>query len=195
MRCPTRRHISSNCSRRHLNPKLHEQLRGDPLLAPGPIGRRKAETLLATKFAERRPALSPDGRWLAYESDESGQPEIYVRPFPDTNSGRWQVSTSGGNEPRWAPNGHALFYRASTLMSVTTESKNTFVAHAPESLFPLTRYRQISRVPNYDVSRDGERFLFVKPIVSPTNEAGLTFSRIIVVQNWFEELKRLVPAK
>ena len=175
--------------------------RGDRGGADDNIGRLsmagppKAETLLATKFAEVRPALSPDGRWLAYESDESGQPEIYVRPFPDINSGRWLVSTSGGNEPRWAPNGHALFYRASTLMSVTIESQNTFVAHAPESLFPLTSYRIIAAVPNYDVSHDGERFLFVKPIVSPTNEAGLTFSRIIVVQHWTEELKRLVPAK
>jgi len=159
-------------------------------------GAPKAEILLGTNFLEERPALSPDGRWLAYESNESGQQEIYVRPFPDISRGRWIVSTSGGVEPRWAPDGHALFYRAGfpmRLMSVTVESKDAaLVARAPESLFSLIGIRVAGGVPSYDVAPRGERFLFTKSF-GPTNQSGPTLSRIIVVQNWFEELKRLVP--
>ena len=168
-------------------------------------GAPKGETLLDTKFWEIRPAVSPDGRWLAYESDESGQFEIYVRPFPNVSSGRWLMSTFGGGvEPHWAPDGRALFYRTSAnagdnqrLMSVTVESKGTaFVAHTPESLFSLASIRLGGYVRNYDVAPDGERFLFTKNFVnveaSRETERSVS-SRIIVVENWFEELKRLVP--
>ena len=171
-------------------------------------GTPKAERLLATTFVEIRPALSPDGRWLAYESDESGQFEIYVRPFPDITSGRWQVSTSGGVEARWAPDGRALFYRGrgaidsrgvvnDALMSVTVESTDPFVAAAPEALFSLFNYRLFAGViPNYDVAHSGDRFLFLRPVVGATNaEGGSALSRIIVVQNWTEELKRMVPSR
>jgi serine/threonine-protein kinase len=167
-------------------------------------GTPKAERLLATNFVETRPALSPDGRWLAYESNESGQFEIYVRPFPDISRGRWLVSTSGGVDPLWAPDGHALFYRAPSaglqnqrLMSVTVESKDaSFVAHAPESLFSDTGINVASDARNYDVAPDGERFLFAKASVRASNYTeGSPFSRIIIVENWFEELKRLVPTK
>jgi eukaryotic-like serine/threonine-protein kinase len=166
-------------------------------------GAPKAETLLGTNFVEARPALSPDGRWLAYESNESGQFEIYVRPFPDISRGRWLVSTSGGVDPLWAPDGHALFYRSSMgtslpnqrLMSITVESKDAaFVPHAPESLFSVAGINVVSDAHNYDVAPDGERFLFAKAFVRTKNEEGSSpFSRIIIVENWLEELKRLVP--
>ena len=171
-------------------------------------GTPKAERLFATTFVEIRPTLSPDGRWLAYESDESGQFEIYVRPFPDITTGRWQVSTSGGVEARWAPDGHALFYRGrgaidsrgvvnDALMSVTVESTDPFVAAAPEALFSLFNYRLFAGViPNYDVAHSGDRFLFLRTVVGATNaEGGSALSRIIVVQNWSEELKRMVPSR
>jgi serine/threonine-protein kinase len=166
------------------------------------VGAPKAETLLGTNFVEARSALSPDGRWVAYESNESGRFEIYVRPFPDVSSGRWLVSTSGGVEPDWAPDGHALFYRTAgagtpdqRLMSVTVEGKAAaFVAYAPEPLFALTGIRLAGLVRNYDVAPDGERFLFTKRLVGASSDAeGSASSRIIVVENWFEELKRLVP--
>ena len=68
-------------------------------------------TLVASPFNERIPKLSPDGRWLAYSSDESGRQEIYVRPFPNTGDAKWQVSTNGGYFPMWAHSGGELFYR------------------------------------------------------------------------------------
>ena len=73
-------------------------------------GQRRVESLIQTMFAERNGEISPDGRWLAYESNESGQYQIYVRPFPRVESGRWQVSTAGGTRPLWARNGRELFY-------------------------------------------------------------------------------------
>ena len=84
--------------------------------------------LLTGSFAEGNPALSPDGRWLAYVSNESGNPEVYVRPFPDVSRGRWQVSTGGGTAPRWAHSGRELFFvRNSDLMVAPV----TTTAHAP----------------------------------------------------------------
>ncbi|MET0166921.1 MAG: protein kinase, partial [Vicinamibacterales bacterium] len=159
----------------------------------------KGETLLDTKFRESRPAVSPDGRWLAYESDESGRFEIYVRPFPNVSGGRWLVSTSGGEEAHWARDGRALFYRTTgagqRLMSVTVEAKATeFVTHTPEPLFSLAGIRLGGNLRTYDVAPDGERFLFTKNLVGASSDAeGSTSSRVIVVENWFEELKRRVP--
>ena len=75
---------------------------------------RQIEPLVQTPFFERNGEVSPDGRWLAYESNESGQFEVFVRPFPDVNKGRWQVSTGGGTQPLWARNGQELFYLAPT---------------------------------------------------------------------------------
>ena len=71
---------------------------------------RRVEPLIATEFYEGSAAISPDGRWLAYESDASGQPEVYVQPFPNVDDGRWQISSTGGRMPNWGPNGRKLFY-------------------------------------------------------------------------------------
>jgi serine/threonine-protein kinase len=165
------------------------------------VGAPKGETLLDTKFRDARPAVSPDGRWLAYESDESGRFEIYVRPFPNISGGRWLVSTSGGVEPHWAPDGRALFYRTAAdfgqnqrLMSVTVEGKAAaFVGHTPEPLFSFTGMRVLAGIHNYDVAPDGRRFLFVKLAGASSDAEGSASARIIVVQSWLEELKRLVP--
>ncbi len=92
--------------------------------------------LLQTMFNEQNPALSPDGRWLAYESDESGDAEIYVRPFPDVDAGRWQVSTGGGVQAAWARSGRELFYRSGTaLLAVPVQTGTGFVAGTPKTLF------------------------------------------------------------
>ena len=133
--------------------------------------------------------VSTDGRWLAYQSDESGQSEVYVRPFPEVDGGRWQVSTGGGTEPLWARSGKELFYIGSSdaMMSVAVEGGATFRAGNPTRLFEWPYFRGVDRT--YDVSPDGRRFLMIKPV----GPEQTTASSIIVVQHWTEELKRLVP--
>src|SRR5262249_12278625 len=87
------------------------------------VDSRTIEPLLQTTFNELNARISPDGRWLAYQSDESGSPEVYVRPFPDVNAGRWQVSTGGGRVPTWSGDGRELFFLVGdgTFMSAAIE--------------------------------------------------------------------------
>ena len=152
--------------------------------------------LLNSAANEANATVSPDGRWLAYQADESGQFEIYVRPFPQVANGRWQISTGGGTRPRWSPNGRELFYYVAagpqgSLMAVSVESGSGFTAGSPRMLF-----RGPYPAPNtgralYDVSPDGQRFLMIK---NPTAaEGGPTSRQIVLVQNWTGELNRLVP--
>jgi serine/threonine-protein kinase len=153
-------------------------------------------------YAERNGEVSPDGRWLAYQSNESGQYEVYVRPYPDVNSGKWQVSTMGGTRPLWAGGGQELFYVApdGVLMRVAVERGPTrpdpggqaWRAGTPAKLFENTYAWGISDNflgRSYDISADGRRFLAIKPLAGQTSAPN----RLIVVQNWFEELKRLAP--
>jgi serine/threonine-protein kinase len=152
-------------------------------------GDRAVTPLLATSFNERNAEVSPDGRWLAYESDESGQLEIYVRPFPDVDAGRWQVSTGGGAQPLWARSGRELFYRSgNTLMVVPLETDRMFAARTPERVF-TGQYAPPFGGRNYDVSPDGQRFLMLKVSIA----AAAPPARFIVVEDWFDELRRLVP--
>jgi serine/threonine-protein kinase len=152
---------------------------------------RKAEPFLRTPFTEGAPSFSPDGRWLAYVSDESGRPEIYVQPYPGPG-GKWQISTEGGLEPVWNRNGRELFYRsANKMIAVRVTTEPSFSAGNPTVLFEGDY--QASQFPltgiAYDVSPDGQRFLMVRDTApSPA------VTQINVVLNWFEELKRRVPA-
>jgi serine/threonine-protein kinase len=158
-------------------------------------GTDKAVTpLLATMFEEANAEISPDGRWLAYESDESGQLEVYVRPFPKVDAGRWQVSTGGGKQPVWAYNGRELFYRnGDALMSVPVEAGATFAVRNPVVVFK-GQYAPSLGGRNYDVSPDGRRFLMLK--VGPSGTSSQTpAARFTVVENWTEELKRLAPTR
>ena len=144
--------------------------------------------LLQTMFKEQYPDLSPDGHWLAYTSNESGNEEIYVRPFPDINAGRWQVSTDGGGQPLWARDGQELFYRnGGAMMAVPIETEPTFAAGNPEVVFE-GEYATPLGGRTYDVSLDGEQFLMMKEATDRSEP-----TRIIVVLNWFTELERLVP--
>jgi serine/threonine-protein kinase len=157
-------------------------------------GSRRAEPLISTPFVERNPQISPDGRWLAYESNESGLYQIYVRPFPNVDSGRWQLSTSGGTRPVWARNGSELFYLDSgpALTVVTVQTKgSTFGAGNPTKLFDM-RYFVTNGGPVYDVSPDGQRFLMIKE--NATGDSS-TPASMVVVEHWFEELKARVSAK
>jgi Tol biopolymer transport system component len=137
------------------------------------------------------PEVSPDGRYLAYQSNESGPDEIYVRPFPRVNDSVWHVSTGGGTRPAWAINGRQLFYLDSTnaLTAVSVQrSGGTLVFGNPARLFDYTADRPYS-ARDYDVAADG-RFLIVKrPRSRDRRPAAL-----VVVLNWFEELRRLLPA-
>jgi Tol biopolymer transport system component len=155
-------------------------------------GGRTPKLLLQEKYGEDEPQISPDGRWIAYESDESGRWEIYVRSFPDVESGgRWQVSASGGEFPLWAPNGKELFYRSpDAIMAVPVETKPTLKLGTPKSLFP-NRY-----VGQFDISPDGKRFLMLKPAPAADEKTKAEApQKIVVVLNWLEELKQRVPAK
>jgi serine/threonine-protein kinase len=131
--------------------------------------------LLTSRFDERAPAISPDDRWLAYVSDETGRDEVYVRPFPEGN-GRWPISAAGGTEPRWSSNGRELFYRnADTVFAVQVQSESGFSVGARATLF-TGRYLQNSRHATYDVSPDGQRFIFVS---GNTDDSG----ELMLVQN------------
>jgi serine/threonine-protein kinase len=158
-------------------------------------GDHRVQPLLQTMFDEQDGTISPDGRWIAYESDNSGRSEIYVRPFPAVAGGQWQVSTAGGRRPLWARDGQELFYFAtagptSTLMRVPIGARSTaWSAGTPVVLFQ-GRYFTETPGRTYDVSPDGRRFLMVKEAGADLGDAR---PQIIVVQHWFEELKRLVP--
>jgi serine/threonine-protein kinase len=139
--------------------------------------------LVATAAHELNPALSPDGRWLAYSSDETGRQEVYVRPFPNIGDGKWVVSTGGGVSPVWSPTGKELSYMSGrSLMSVAFAEQNAaFSAAPPERLFdgPFE-----TGSPQFDISPDGSYFVMVEadPDARPT--------QIHLVLNWIAELTR-----
>jgi len=160
-------------------------------------GDRGTEALVTDAFFDDAGLISPgEGRWLAYNSNESGQLEIYVRPFPNVNAGHWQVSTAGGVQPLWARNGRELFYVAPTgdVMGVQVSAGPAWAASAPAKVIAANRYYHGGQgaAPTYDVSPDGRRFLMIKP---RDPRAETTPTSLIIVQNWSEELKRLVPTK
>ncbi len=145
---------------------------------------RKARPFLKTPFREFEDArFSPDGRYLAYSSDESGRREVYVRPFPGTG-GKWQISTEGGSDPVWSPKGRELFYRSGEkMMAVSISPEPSFQPGRPRLLFQ-GRYTS-----GFDISPDGEKFLMIKESEEAAREAKLH-----VVLNWFEDLKRRRPS-
>ncbi len=147
------------------------------------VGERQPQPFLKTPFDELDARFSPDGRWLAYQSDESGRIEVYVQPFPGPGM-KWRVSAEGGASPRWSRDGRELFYYyGNKMMAVDVKTGPTFVAESPRLLFegPFN-YR-------YDVSPDGRRFLMIQPVEPPQPA-----TRIDLVLNGFDELKRLAPA-
>ena len=162
--------------------------RGNDLLLLIPGDRPRYEPLINSPSSETNPAVSPDGRWIAYSSNESGRPEVYVQPYPAIASGRWQVSTDGGNEPLWSHDGRELFYlHDRMLVSVNVRPSLAFQWDNPVPLVDVGAFNQPGR--RYDVSSDGQRFLLIKE--HSENSSGPP--AIVVVTNWFEELKRLVP--
>jgi hypothetical protein len=149
-------------------------------------GNRAAAPLLASPgFSEQSGSVSPDGRWVAYQSVESGVYEIYVRPFPNVEAGKWQVSSGGGTTPHWSADGRALFFLSAGVMTSAIQTVPGFAPASPERV--LSREGLVAW---YDVSRDGKRFLMLKDVEA----AGAAPPELNVILNWSDELKRLVPA-
>jgi hypothetical protein len=145
--------------------------------------------VVATQYQEYDPALSPNGRWLAYASDRTGRPEVWVQGYPD--GAPMRVSGNGGFEPRWSADGKELFYlRGTAMMAVKVQTESDFSFATPVELFP-GGYRTFADpfIFSYDVARDG-RFLMIQPQVEPG--AAQSSASIVVVQNFTEELKRRV---
>jgi serine/threonine-protein kinase len=163
---------------------------GEDIVMLSMEGERRIEPLLHTKFTERNAELSPDGRWMAYQSNESGAFEVYVRPFPRVEGGRWQISTGSGRQPVWSRNGRELFYLAAdgALMSVPVQPGPGFTVGNATRVLDVASYNiSLAAGRSYDVSPDGQRFLVLKD----AQQQGA--AQINVVLNWTEELKRLVP--
>ncbi|MBI4480410.1 MAG: serine/threonine-protein kinase [Acidobacteria bacterium] len=156
-------------------------------------GERKPRVFLQTPAYEGNARLSPDGRWLSYGSDESGRFEVYVTPYPGPG-GKWQISTDGGVEQMWSPDGKEIFYRTGSrrekFMVVDVQTQPTFSAGKPRLMFEGIYGSSIGIGNTYSVSLDGKRFLMTRPVAE--QQSALT--QINLIQNWFEELRRRVPA-
>jgi serine/threonine-protein kinase len=149
------------------------------------------QPLIATSFRERSPALSPDGKWLAYASDESGRFEIWVRPFPDVQSGRSQISSAGGSSPRWNPQGDELFFLdgANDMQAVRVTTRPSFGILEKRRLFSANGYFVSPWAQAYDVSPDGRRFLMLRV----GSSAGAIPTSLVLVENFLSELRSRVP--
>lgn len=163
-------------------------------------GDGKRRSLLEAKHNEMQPRISPDGKWMAYTSNESGRKQIYVRPFPVLDGrGRWQVSTGGGDSAIWSRDGRELFYRnGDAVMAVSVRTKPSLILEMPKTLFHGTYvYSDLtsvnSHLSSWDISPDGKRFLILKE--SPAASASGGARRINIALNWLEELKNRAPAK
>ena len=145
--------------------------------------------LVATAAEEFSPSVSPDGRWLAYGSDETGRSEIFVRPFPETQGARYAVSRAGGSEPVWSHSGKELFFRdgANRLVAAEIAPGAEFRVVAERVLFSTNGYVTDNRHLHYTVSPDDRTFYFVK-----SGAAAGAKNEVVVVVNWFEELIRKV---
>jgi serine/threonine-protein kinase len=165
---------------------------GDDVMQVELAGERTVTPLVQSPFAERNGIISPDGRWLAYEANDSGQLEIYVRPYPDVNGGRWQVSVGGGTRPLWSRDGQELFYvsLAGAVLRVGVERGVAWAATTPSTLvkegYMTASTGFFGRI--YDVSPDRQRFLVLK-----SASANALPPQLVVVQHFDEELRRLVP--
>jgi serine/threonine-protein kinase len=153
-------------------------------------GKEESKPFLQTEHSESSPAFSPDGQWMAYQSDKSGQMQVYVTSYPDGRE-ETQLSLDGGTEPRWGPSGRELFYlNDNRFMAVMVSFKPIFRAARPKVLFTIGQNfwrRDVLSLTSYAVMPDGQRFVFIKQTkMNPANQC-------ILIQNWFEELKRLCP--
>jgi len=168
---------------------VHPQTLQDIWMLP-PAGTGSPRPFLETPFGEGAPAFSPDGRWVAYVSNESGRNEIYVRPYPGPGE-KLTISTEGGSEPIWSRTGRELFYRnGDAMMSVGISAGPPLEVGSPRRLFERPYESTLALWPDYDVTPDGQRFLMVR-----TLEQHESPPQINVVVNWFSELQQRVPSR
>jgi Tol biopolymer transport system component/tRNA A-37 threonylcarbamoyl transferase component Bud32 len=162
--------------------------RGDILLVRMGVDTR-VTPLVVGPAQEITPVLSPDSRWLAYTSDESGVNEVYVRPFPRTADGVFKISRAGGTEPRWSGTGSELFFRdgSGAMVSASVVTSPTFRVLSQQELFSALRFKPNTFAGQFDVTRDGQRFLMIDQV------APATASEMIAVLNWLTELRAVVP--
>jgi serine/threonine-protein kinase len=153
-------------------------------------GDRSVRPLIATEFDEYNAEISPDGRWIAFQSNRSGHDDVYVRPFPDVTAGQWPVSPGGGVKPVWAPGGRELCYLApdGKLMSVPVSTASGFVPDPPVVLFDASHNFAQGAGRNYDISRDGTRFVMVR---NPTNPDVADVIHIVL--NWAGDIVARLP--
>jgi Tol biopolymer transport system component len=146
--------------------------------------------LLNSEFEEGGTRLSPDGKWLAYNTDETTPTQVFVRPYPNVNDGRWQVSTDGGINPSWSANGREIYYRnGNKMMAVSVETDPSFRPGRARELFEADYYYAPDLSVQYDLEYPARRrFLMLK------EEADTRSTKLVYVGNWVEELNRLVPA-
>ena len=158
-------------------------------IAQAQIGRDTVVPLVASPaYQEIGPALSPDGKWLAYASNESGRYEVYVRPYPNVNAGRWQLSQAGGLTPVWSRNGRELFYLdgAGMLVSAAVLPGATFKLGTQTPLFNTNGYASNVVSLFYDVSPDAQRFLLLRP---PVTVATGSKVELVQITNWAAEVR------
>jgi serine/threonine-protein kinase len=143
--------------------------------------------LVASPFTELHPTVSQDGRWLAYTSDESGANEVYVRPFPATTGGRWQVSNGGGGHPQWSADGKELFYldAGNRLIAAQVRPGQTFEITGLKPLFDASAYTIDAFHTAYDVPPGGRSFVFLRPRQTGRG-AGVN---VVMAENWFADVK------
>jgi serine/threonine-protein kinase len=174
---------------------------GRDLLMVALDGSRQVTPLLRTPADDWQGVVSPDGRWLAYESNSSGQPNVHVRPFPKMDAGQWQVTTGGGRQPLWSRDGKELFFFSTdgALMHVSVSSEiGRFTVGTPAQLFGTHYYGSepaslVGRT--YDVSPDGQRLLMIKS-EPPRNPSGASAGGdVVLVQNWVDDLARLMQRR
>jgi eukaryotic-like serine/threonine-protein kinase len=160
---------------------------GEDIWTIAPNGDRRPRVFANSRFVETTPAFSPDGQWIAYASDESGQIEVYLRPFPGPGE-KYPISTSGGGQPAWSRSGKELFYRNGDQMMAVDVQTQPFRAARPKVLF-TGRYLQKEQQTQYDVAPNGD---FVMLSVAEGDQAAI---QINLLMNWFEELKAHVPTR
>jgi serine/threonine-protein kinase len=145
--------------------------------------------LVATPAHELSARLSADGRWLAYQSDESGRPEIYIRPFPNVDDGKWLVSRGGGVSPVWAPSGRELYYLNGSAMMAVPIRPAAGAALELGLPAPLFDGPFFAGTFNFDVSPDGTSFIMIE------SDPSARHTQVEVVLNWAEDIRRLLPLR
>ena len=144
--------------------------------------------LAASKFTEMHPAISPDGRWLAYISDETGANEVYVRPFPSPTGGRWQVSNGGGTSPAWSPDGRELFFidNANRMVAAELRTATGLEVVGLRPLFEVRGFALDVFHQSFAVAADGKGFVMLRQV---STGAQATKPTIVLVRNWIAELE------